>query len=85
MFRESVLECMAKALGLSESGAQMPRVGPSSVEQSPRLVSYDAKSQTAIFNNAFGLLMRTKARLTATLSLSQRQRTALERSYMAGP
>ncbi|EXJ59800.1 lysophospholipase nte1 [Cladophialophora yegresii CBS 114405] len=56
LFRESVLECMAKALGLSDSINQPLRAGPASVEQSPRLVSYDAKRQTAIFNNAFGFI-----------------------------
>ncbi|KIX07221.1 uncharacterized protein Z518_01874 [Rhinocladiella mackenziei CBS 650.93] len=56
LFRESVLECMAKALGLSNAINQSLRRGPTSVEQSPRLVSYDAKRQTAIFNNAFGFI-----------------------------
>ena len=56
LFRESVLECMAKALGLSESASHPLRTGPSSVEQSPRLVSYDARRQTAVFNNAFGFI-----------------------------
>ncbi|KAJ9611295.1 phosphatidylcholine and lysophosphatidylcholine phospholipase [Cladophialophora chaetospira] len=56
LFRESVLECMAKALGLSETVTQPLRTGPASVEQSPRLVSYDSKRQTAIFNNAFGFI-----------------------------
>ncbi|KIV81859.1 hypothetical protein PV11_04009 [Exophiala sideris] len=56
MFRESVLECMAKALGLNEAASQSLRRGAASVEQSPRLVSYDAKRQTAVFNNAFGFI-----------------------------
>lgn len=57
LFRESVLECMTKALGLSESVNQIIKgAGPTSVEQSPRLVSYDARRQTAIFNNAFGFI-----------------------------
>ncbi|KIW28450.1 lysophospholipase nte1 [Cladophialophora immunda] len=56
LFRESVLECMAKALGLSETVTQALKGVPVSVEQSPRLVSYDAKRQTAIFNNAFGFI-----------------------------
>ncbi|KAJ9637956.1 uncharacterized protein PV06_04537 [Exophiala oligosperma] len=56
LFRESVLECMAKALGLNEPINQSLRRGPASVEQSPRLVSYDARRQTAIFNNAFGFI-----------------------------
>ncbi|EXJ84899.1 lysophospholipase nte1 [Capronia epimyces CBS 606.96] len=56
LFRESVLECVAKALGLSEAINQSMRKVPASVEQSPRLVSYDARRQTAIFNNAFGFI-----------------------------
>ena len=56
-FRNSVLECMVKSLGLSTAVSRgAPRAGPSSVEQSPRLVSYDFKRQTAIFNNAFGFI-----------------------------
>ena len=56
VFRDSVLECMIKALGLSITAKDGIRKGPSSVEQSPRLVSYDAKRQTAVFNNAFGFV-----------------------------
>ncbi|KAK5193757.1 phosphatidylcholine and lysophosphatidylcholine phospholipase [Exophiala xenobiotica] len=56
LFRESVLECMSKALGLNDSISQSLKRGPVSVEQSPRLVSYDARRQTAIFNNAFGFI-----------------------------
>jgi predicted acylesterase/phospholipase RssA/CRP-like cAMP-binding protein len=57
IFRNSVLDCLVKALGLSPDVTRGPsRRGPSSVEQSPRLVSYDSKRQTAIFNNAFGFM-----------------------------
>ena len=56
VFRESVLECMLKALGMSMSDKDSTKRAPGSVEQSPRLVSYDAKRQTAIFNNAFGFI-----------------------------
>ncbi|KIW11554.1 hypothetical protein PV08_10855 [Exophiala spinifera] len=56
LFRESILECMAKALGLSEPINQSLKRGAASVEQSPRLISYDARRQTAIFNNAFGFI-----------------------------
>ncbi|EXJ85664.1 lysophospholipase nte1 [Capronia coronata CBS 617.96] len=56
LFRESVLECVAKALGLSDAINQTVRKGPASVEQSPRLISYDARRQTAIFSNAFGFI-----------------------------
>jgi lysophospholipid hydrolase len=47
---------MIKALGLSLDAKDPIRKGPVSVEQSPRLVSYDSKRQTAIFNNAFGFI-----------------------------
>lgn len=55
-FREAVLECMFKAIGLT--GIQVPGVrhGPDSVEGSPKLVSYDARKQKAMFSNAFGQL-----------------------------
>lgn len=56
VFRESVLACMVKALGLSLTEKDGPRRPPASVEQSPRLVSYDSRRQTAIFNNAFGFI-----------------------------
>ncbi len=56
MFRESVLECMVKALGLNENVREPGRRVPASVEQSPRMVSYDAKKQTAVFSNAFGFI-----------------------------
>ena len=56
LFRESVLESMVKALGIAENPKEAPRRGIGSVEQSPRMVSYDAKRQTAIFNNAFGFI-----------------------------
>ena len=56
IFRDSVLACMIKALGLSWDAKDPIRKGPISVEQSPRLVSYDSKRQTAIFNNAFGFI-----------------------------
>ncbi|ETN38144.1 uncharacterized protein HMPREF1541_07768 [Cyphellophora europaea CBS 101466] len=56
MFRESVLQSMIKALGLSENLKENSRRVPASVEQSPRMVSFDAKKQTAVFNNAFGFI-----------------------------
>lgn len=55
MFRESVLDSIIKVLG-SESAKEAPRRIASSVEQSPRMVSFDAKKQTAVFNNAFGFI-----------------------------
>ncbi|PNS20802.1 Lysophospholipase NTE1 [Sphaceloma murrayae] len=53
-FREQILNCMMKAIGLTDS---KEGVKPSaSVPQSPRLVSYDSKRQKAVFNNAFGFM-----------------------------
>lgn len=55
-FREAVLECMFKAIGLTGIQAPGMRNGPDSVEGSPKLVSYDARKQKAMFSNAFGQL-----------------------------
>ena len=54
IFRESILECIFKAIGLANTKAALHR--PDSVEQSPRLVSYDSRRQIAVFNNAFGFI-----------------------------
>lgn len=55
MFRESIMECMAKAIGLTNSKDTFRK--SESVAQSPRLVSYDSKRQSAVFNNnAFGFM-----------------------------
>lgn len=54
MFRISVLECIFKAIGLSQNRNSLRKAR--SGEQSPKLVSYDSKRQVAVFNNAFGLL-----------------------------
>ncbi|KAF2645038.1 patatin-like serine hydrolase [Massarina eburnea CBS 473.64] len=54
IFRESVLDCMFKAIGLTDLDNPLPKT--TSVEQSPRLVSFDAKRQKAIFSNAFGFI-----------------------------
>ncbi|KAF2111609.1 neuropathy target esteras-like protein [Lophiotrema nucula] len=51
IFRESVLDCMFKAIGLTNMDNSVAKA--SSVEQSPRLVSYDARRQKAVFSNAF--------------------------------
>lgn len=55
VFRECVLGCMFKAIGLTDLDNPMPRPA-ASVEQSPRLVSFDARRQKAVFSNAFGFI-----------------------------
>lgn len=55
VFRESILECMFKAIGLEANGTASR--GTDSVEASPRLVSFDQRRHKAIFsNNAFGFM-----------------------------
>ena len=55
IFRESILECIMTAIGFTN--ANVVRKPPDSVEQSPRMVSYDAQRQKATFtNNAFGFI-----------------------------
>jgi lysophospholipid hydrolase len=54
IFRESVLECIFKAIGLTSTKNVFRKTD--SVEQSPRLVSYDSRRQKAVFNNAFGFI-----------------------------
>lgn len=55
IFRKSILECVFKAIGLTNTRQAMRMAD--SVEASPRLVSYDQKKQKAIFtNNAFGFI-----------------------------
>lgn len=55
VFRESILGCMFKAIGLTNPENPIPKPAVS-VEQSPRLVSFDTKRQKAIFTNAFGFI-----------------------------
>ncbi|EDU51414.1 RssA, esterase alpha-beta hydrolase superfamily [Pyrenophora tritici-repentis] len=55
VFRESILGCMFKAIGLTNLETPMPRA-TASVEQSPQLVSFDASRQKAVFTNAFGFI-----------------------------
>lgn len=55
MFRSSILECIFKAIGLTNTKNALRM--SDSVEASPRLVSYDQKRQKAVFsNNAFGFI-----------------------------
>ena len=55
IFRESILECIIKAIGLSNT-KDATRRPSSSIEQSPRMVSYDSQRQKATFSNAFGFI-----------------------------
>ncbi len=55
IFREAILECMFKAIGLANSKNAIGNK-PQSVEHSPRMVSYDSRRQKAVFNNAFGFI-----------------------------
>ncbi|KAH8667540.1 hypothetical protein BGZ60DRAFT_377825 [Tricladium varicosporioides] len=55
MFRGSILECIFKAIGLTNTKNALRM--SDSVEASPRLVSYDQRRQKAVFtNNAFGFI-----------------------------
>ncbi|KAF1815152.1 lysophospholipase NTE1 [Eremomyces bilateralis CBS 781.70] len=53
VFREAILDCFCKTIGLTNISTS--KVAPSH-EQSPRLVSFDAKKQKAVFHSAFGLM-----------------------------
>ena len=54
-FRQSILECILKAIGLTNAKDAI-RKPVDSVEHSPRMVSYDAQRQKATFSNAFGYI-----------------------------
>ncbi|KAK3687666.1 hypothetical protein B0T22DRAFT_375297 [Podospora appendiculata] len=55
MFRESILDCMFKSIGLTGSGSGHQE--PESTQASPRLVSFDQRRQKAVFShNAFGFM-----------------------------
>ena len=55
LFRESIFGCMAKAIGLTNPKDAF-RKSTESVEQSPRMTSYDSRRQIATFSNAFGFI-----------------------------
>ncbi|KAH8689972.1 putative patatin-like serine hydrolase [Talaromyces proteolyticus] len=55
LFRDSILQCMMKGIGLTASTRDALRKAYAG-EQSPRLVSYDSRRQKAVFNNAFGFI-----------------------------
>ncbi|KAI9893775.1 MAG: phosphatidylcholine and lysophosphatidylcholine phospholipase [Vezdaea aestivalis] len=54
LLRISILECIFKAIGLTDTNNAFHN--STSVEQSPRMVSYDSKRQKAVFYHAFGLI-----------------------------
>ncbi|KAL2005160.1 hypothetical protein VTN00DRAFT_3010 [Thermoascus crustaceus] len=56
LFREAILDCMMKGVGLTSSTRQALRKSHNSGEASPKLVSYDSRRQKAVFNNAFGFI-----------------------------
>lgn len=56
LFRESILDCIMKGIGLTEGSRDAPRKGSYSGEASPRLLSYDNRRQKAVFSNAFGFI-----------------------------
>ncbi|PGH06110.1 lysophospholipase NTE1 [Polytolypa hystricis UAMH7299] len=56
LFRESIVDCLMKALGLSISTKDTLRKTHNSGDASPQMVSYDSKRQKAVFNNAFGFI-----------------------------
>jgi lysophospholipid hydrolase len=55
LFRESILGCITKAIGLVNVKDAVKKVS-ASVDQSPRMVSYDFQRQKATFSNAFGYI-----------------------------
>lgn len=55
IFRESILDCMFKSIGLT--GNSTGHREPDSAQGSPKFVSYDQRRQKAVFtNNAFGFM-----------------------------
>ena len=55
LFRESILGCIIKAIGLVNTQDAVKKAA-ASVEHSPRMVSYDHQRQKATFTNAFGFI-----------------------------
>ncbi|MCJ1432805.1 phosphatidylcholine and lysophosphatidylcholine phospholipase [Xylographa pallens] len=55
LFRQSILTCMTKAIGLTNLKNPFQKASES-VEQSPKMVSYDSRRQLATFSNAFGFI-----------------------------
>ncbi|KAJ5486833.1 Acyl transferase/acyl hydrolase/lysophospholipase [Penicillium desertorum] len=56
IFRESILDCIMKGIGLTEGTRNTLHKSSHSGEASPRLLSYDNRRQKAVFSNAFGFI-----------------------------
>ncbi|KAI9926138.1 hypothetical protein ASPWEDRAFT_53395 [Aspergillus wentii DTO 134E9] len=57
LFRDSILECIMKGIGLAGSTRDALRKNSYSGDASPKLLSYDSRRQKAVFsNNAFGFI-----------------------------
>ena len=59
LFRQTILENICSAIGLTKDNT-IPAPTPT-VEQSPRMVSFDSRRNKAFFNNAFQMLSTTDA------------------------
>jgi lysophospholipid hydrolase len=59
LFRETILQSICNAIGLNKENT-IPAPTPT-VEQSPRMVSFDSRRNKAFFNNAFQMLSTTDA------------------------
>jgi lysophospholipid hydrolase len=57
VFRESILDCIMRGIGLTEStNDALRKTNLNSGEVSPKLLSYDSRRQKAVFSNAFGFI-----------------------------
>lgn len=56
LFRDAILDCIMKGIGLSGSTRDAFRKSSHSGDVSPKLLSYDSRRQKAVFSNAFGFI-----------------------------
>lgn len=56
LFRDAILDCIMKGIGLSGSTREAFRKTSHSGDASPKLLSYDSRRQKAVFSNAFGFI-----------------------------
>ena len=56
LFRDAILDCIMKGIGLSGSTRDAFRKTSHSGDASPKLLSYDSRRQKAVFSNAFGFI-----------------------------